>query len=592
MPDENVNIWLRVKEAGTAAFRRVDQGIRGIIQRARQGKLSFEDLQVAWRAATRAAAALAAGAIALAVGLAKLAQRGGEVVNVKRAFARVAGDATAALRTLRETTQGLISDYDLMVGFNRAVTLGAARTVDEFGQLARTALTLGRALGVDAAFAVESLSLGIGRQSKQILDNLGLQVKVEEANRRYAESIGRTVEQLDDAEKREAFRTAAMEAARVAIEQLGGVELTAADNVTRLATAFKNFRDRISEIVAQSPGVGRFFDMLVDGMERTKRALEDLLDPGSRLPEFTEQERPLMGLLLKRKEVLEEIARLQRVDSSGAHERINQAIAQRQQELDLIDRLIKEETERLLELERAEAQARRDLEIIAQGYPTVPAIEGPQATRPTFEEPFQPPALPRGRSAELPESRIQALAEVLAGRGMGLDEMIEKIKEWGVTEEETINHILAMVGELERETASGTDQIDTIWSNTVQGLVETIVNGGNIIQGIWAGLVRGLISEIQNVFGGGLLGGIVSGFAGGILSQIGRGLFGDRDRRPVPVTVTNPVRIDRSDEKAPTIIIQITDPSSGRVLEEFVVEANRLQSRGGTIRLPRPFSLP
>ena len=43
MADERLNILLRVKEAGTAAFRRVDTGIRGIIQRARQGKLSFDD---------------------------------------------------------------------------------------------------------------------------------------------------------------------------------------------------------------------------------------------------------------------------------------------------------------------------------------------------------------------------------------------------------------------------------------------------------------------------------------------------------------------------------------------------------------------
>ena len=68
-----------------------------------------------------------------------------------------------------------LATIDLMVGLQPMPSLWARPTnVDEFAELAKTAISLGRALGVDAAFALESLSLGIGRQSKLILDNLGL----------------------------------------------------------------------------------------------------------------------------------------------------------------------------------------------------------------------------------------------------------------------------------------------------------------------------------------------------------------------------------------------------------------------------------
>src|SRR5690606_14082673 len=64
-------------------------------------------------------------------GLGLLAKRGGEVLNVQRAFQRAAGDSAAALQQLREATGGLVSDMELMTGFNRAIALGSAQNVDD-----------------------------------------------------------------------------------------------------------------------------------------------------------------------------------------------------------------------------------------------------------------------------------------------------------------------------------------------------------------------------------------------------------------------------------------------------------------------------
>lgn len=208
------------------------------------------------------AAIVAAALTATVVALGKFAEHGGRITNVGRAFDKMTGDSTAALLTLREATSGLITDFELMTQMNRAVTLGSAETTEQFGELAETALTLGRALGVDAAFALESLSLGIGRQSRLILDNLGLIVGVEEANERYAESLGKTAEQLTDNEKREAFRTAAMESARAKIAELGGVTLNAGDAYRQFVVELQNAADEFATFVANSPEVIAFFNDL------------------------------------------------------------------------------------------------------------------------------------------------------------------------------------------------------------------------------------------------------------------------------------------------------------------------------------------
>ena len=60
-------------------------------------------------------------------------------------------------------------------------------------------------MGIDAAFGLESLSLGLGRQSRLYLDNLGIVVSAEEAYRNFGAAVGKSATDLDDAEKKRHF---------------------------------------------------------------------------------------------------------------------------------------------------------------------------------------------------------------------------------------------------------------------------------------------------------------------------------------------------------------------------------------------------
>lgn len=257
MVTDRVNIIVTLKKLGTQGLNVLQKG--------------FDRLKRSAIFVGKALLGMAAAGTAAAFAFSRLVRRGGEVINVQRAFARMTGNATASIRTLRTATQGLIRDLDLMVGFNRAVTLGSAQNVEQFAELAKTAITLGRALKVDAAFALESLSLGIGRQSRLILDNLGLIVSIEGANKRYAAQLGKTTKELTEVERREAFRTAALEAARAKIEELGGVELNAADALKRLTVAFSNFIDGIASKLAGSAPLTEF-------LTRVANIVDDIVD--------------------------------------------------------------------------------------------------------------------------------------------------------------------------------------------------------------------------------------------------------------------------------------------------------------------------
>lgn len=139
--------------------------------------------------------------------LGQLAEGANRVQGLSTAFTTLqqslARDPIQSIQRLREATQGLISDTDLYQKANQAVLLGVPAKL--FDESAEAAVKLGRAMGIDARLALESLSIGLGRQSRLYLDNLGIIVSATEAYRKYGQAVGKSANDLSDAEKRQAF---------------------------------------------------------------------------------------------------------------------------------------------------------------------------------------------------------------------------------------------------------------------------------------------------------------------------------------------------------------------------------------------------
>ena len=143
----------------------------------------------------------------------KLIQVGEQATLLDRGFQtlnkRIGQDSVQMLEGMRRATLGLVSDMELMRLTNNAIILGLPITSKRMETLSAGAIKLGRAMGVDATRAMESLITGIGRQSRLMLDNIGLLVSTEQAYRDYARSLGKTSSQLTDTERKMAFFIAA-----------------------------------------------------------------------------------------------------------------------------------------------------------------------------------------------------------------------------------------------------------------------------------------------------------------------------------------------------------------------------------------------
>ena len=180
---------------------------------------------------------------AMSIGLRQLSeftQKAARVESMGRAFNTLSGGAevaTEAMGKLKEATNGTMSQFDLFQQANNAMILGITKNSDEMAEMFDIAQRLGNALGVDTKRAVESLVTGIGRQSRLMLDNIGIVVRTDIAYAAMAAQLGTTVDALSDVDKKQAFLTATMEAARFKVSGLGKEVLGSQSSFDRLGAS-------------------------------------------------------------------------------------------------------------------------------------------------------------------------------------------------------------------------------------------------------------------------------------------------------------------------------------------------------------------
>ena len=198
----------------------------------------------------------------------KFAQQAAKLQQVQRAFTSMSGganNATASIRKLQAATNGTISEIDLFTQANNAMILGVTKNSDEMAEMFDMAQRLGDALGRDVQTSIESLVTGIGRQSRLMLDNIGIIVKSDQAYENYARELGKTASTLTDSEKKQAFMNAALEA--------GAEKLKFLPQETQNAT--KTFQQLNSALSDASNEIGMAFLPLIELVAKAMITISD-----------------------------------------------------------------------------------------------------------------------------------------------------------------------------------------------------------------------------------------------------------------------------------------------------------------------------
>lgn len=246
-----------------------------------------------------AAAALAAGATFQQAF--ELSKEGAQINQLTESFELMNEQVFKTpdlLNDMTDAVNGTIKETDLMkslltltAGASNDAAQAYAAAAPQLLEIAKASNKLNPALG-DTAFLFDSLALGIKRGSPLILDNLGITIKVGEANEKYAASIGKSVDALTAEEKQMALLNAVMESGDQLISQVGGNVDSQADAWARLTVKVGESTDSFKQwlanglypvIEALSDGYGGAVENVVDKNIETAQSMNDLVKAGQRM---------------------------------------------------------------------------------------------------------------------------------------------------------------------------------------------------------------------------------------------------------------------------------------------------------------------
>lgn len=224
----------------------------------------------------------------IVAGVGYLSNAGREIAGIRSGFENFteqAGvSATDMLGKIKSASNGMISERDAMLAYNNAAGLVgetfANRLPDSMDIFAKVAA----ATGQDVNKVTSDYVTGVGRSSKMILDNLGITVDLEKANEDYAASLGKTVDELTDHEKKLALDAQAMALLEEKYAGMEGVADLPGASMQQFGATMQDLRDTFGTffVEALNPFLKRIAELASEWLPRVKEALQSM-SPGVKM---------------------------------------------------------------------------------------------------------------------------------------------------------------------------------------------------------------------------------------------------------------------------------------------------------------------
>ena len=241
-------------DQATKAAGGFSKGQKGVAQAGMNSTKAFSKMQNAMGGGSGlvgAYAGLAANVFALtaAFGALSRASRATQLEEGLVALGQASGLAMHTLASgLVEATGQAVSLEEAMRSTAMITSAGIdAGSIERFGKVARGAAT---ALGRDVNDAISRLTRGITKLEPELLDELGIMVRLDEASKTYADSIGKSVSDLTRYEKSQAFLNATLEEGERKFGALSEVDVNVYDKLSAsLANLLKSGLGSLAGII-------------------------------------------------------------------------------------------------------------------------------------------------------------------------------------------------------------------------------------------------------------------------------------------------------------------------------------------------------
>lgn len=315
---------------------------------------------------------------------------GAQIRTLKNSFDALSGSTeeyVPSLVELRRATRGMVSDTDLLLRANEALALGIP--TENLDDLFDAAVRLGKAMGIDATQGIQALTIGVGRQSRLVLDNLGIIVRAEDAYEEYARSIGKSSDALTDNERRIAFQSVALEKitekAAILGDNIGSTDMI----MDQWSATIANVTTRVGELLGPLGALTPIFTALAPAISIIAIQALPLLARSliGVIPSIVAVEAALVPLMLPLVGLVAAIGALKiawDTNFFGIRDTTTEVVAVLEKHFGTLDEIIKRITknlEKFIKLTSGTQNVIKSFQRLVSGPPTVPT--GP----PTFDRP-------------------------------------------------------------------------------------------------------------------------------------------------------------------------------------------------------------
>ena len=146
-------------------------------------------------------------------------------------------------KRLVDATDGAVSLRQAMQSVAQASAAGISSTnILRMGDVAKKT---SQALGIDMADALSRISRGVTKLEPELLDELGIFTKLDESNRKYAITLGKSAGSLTDFEKRQGFANAVLDEAT---KKFGDLKIDA-NPYSKLSATFQDLAQTGLELI-------------------------------------------------------------------------------------------------------------------------------------------------------------------------------------------------------------------------------------------------------------------------------------------------------------------------------------------------------
>jgi hypothetical protein len=258
MADQNIDIEVRAR----AVLGEASKQITALVQQAEQANETTRKTQISLADIAKTTAIVGTALTGLAAGVGAVGARGAEIADLRDAFAKmnatIGNDSAAVLKTLQTSFAGTVADADLLKLANEQLTAGFKGTAAEFGLVADAARIVADRTGGDVTKAFDTLAQAMATGKTKGAELLVGMIDNEAAIKSYAESVGKSVKDLSEADKVEATRIATLAQLKEMVQTNGKAQVDFADTVDQSRVKIRNMVDGISEWVGKSADLGTF----------------------------------------------------------------------------------------------------------------------------------------------------------------------------------------------------------------------------------------------------------------------------------------------------------------------------------------------